>query len=776
MNLTFPKKSLHLPGLNGMRAIVALFVLFSHTTLALSSFGLNSYIFGHTANNTPKSLNLAGYGVSIFFTLSGFLITYLLLLENQEKSVNIRYFYIRRIFRIWPLYYLYLLICIITFWIFDISFRTDTLLFYIFLLSNIPFIMETSIPLLGHYWSIGVEEQFYIFWPWIVKKAKTNLLKYTIGLTILLIGLKIGARLYEKFYAVSWPYLTISVTRFHCMLIGAVGAILYFRKNSFFISLATNYFTQIFSWIVIIIIALNRFHIASVIDSEIICFISLFMIIAQITKKNRLINLENKIADSIGKISYGIYIIHPLVIFYFSKFLFFRDDSVMNYFIAYSCIAATTILLAYLSYEFFEKKFLKLKSNYSIIQSSASCKDASEFSAVHTDTGMQQPKQQSVVLVVNSLNLGGTEKILIQTCNSMNFQDYQITIICLSPYNKEQSIFNVIPLAKEINTQYFCYSFDTDYSLMGYLKLVFRKPSHPLHKSVVENIKLLKPDILHFHTSPRELVIARSFDEKVKKVFTDHSLRIQPNEYGKLKTFALTTVLKYLYRPFHVITVSEDIKANLLRLKIANRKRKIIVVLNAIDTNYYRNADPDTIESLSVIYVSRLADGKGHKDLIKAWSLLKDIHPKKLWIVGPDSLHGEIQKFAHAYGCNGSVEFTGGVSDSRKWLMKANIAVFPSYREGLPLSLLEKMAMELPVIAYDIVELASLIQHEITGILNKKGDATALADNIRSLFKDKKFREELGKKARAYVIKNHHIGKSKKQIEEFYKEIDGNTN
>ena len=119
-------KSVYLPGLNGLRAIAALAVVVSHTTLALNQFGLDSNIFGTGQDGKPKGLDLAGDGVSLFFTLSGFLITFLLLKEKETGSLKVRNFYIRRILRIWPLYYLYLFASIISALIFGIYFETYT--------------------------------------------------------------------------------------------------------------------------------------------------------------------------------------------------------------------------------------------------------------------------------------------------------------------------------------------------------------------------------------------------------------------------------------------------------------------------------------------------------------------------------------------------------------------------------------------------------------------------------------------------------------------------
>ena len=82
-NNTARHRSVHLPGLNGLRAIAALAAVVSHTTYTLAQFGLNSNIFG-TRYDNPLGLDLATDGGTIFFVLSGFLITYLLLKEGTN--------------------------------------------------------------------------------------------------------------------------------------------------------------------------------------------------------------------------------------------------------------------------------------------------------------------------------------------------------------------------------------------------------------------------------------------------------------------------------------------------------------------------------------------------------------------------------------------------------------------------------------------------------------------------------------------------------------------
>ncbi len=359
-----------MPGLNGIRAVAAISVIVAHTTTLLGTFELDPFLFGSTPEGTPRGTDLAGFGVSMFFALSGFLITYLLLLEKEKQPIDVKSFYIRRVLRIHPLYYMYLAIVVAVIFIYGMPFSLPSLLFYIFLAANIPFILQHELLLVGHYWSLGVEEQFYLIYPWIVKKA-SNLPVVLAVLIAVLLAVKLGFRYIDFGYGLT-PYYFIHVTRFHCMLIGALGAWLYYVKNPTLLRVANNKVTQMVAWIAIGLVAINRFHIASVLDQEIICGVTVAIIVGQVTKTNRLINLDFGVFDFLGKISYGLYVIHPLVLFFLAKILIVEMPTSLKYIVVYSLALGVTILLAYISYEFFEKFFLKMKSKYSAVPSSAS--------------------------------------------------------------------------------------------------------------------------------------------------------------------------------------------------------------------------------------------------------------------------------------------------------------------------------------------------------------------------------------------------------------------
>ncbi len=354
-----------LPGLNGLRAIAAISVVVAHVTLEkIADFGF------------PNTFNfaLADYAVTLFFVISGFLITFLLLKEQQAfGSIQIRKFYLRRILRIWPLYYFYILLILAFLFITNKTNDAITyqLWFYLFFTANIPTITHNVIYLVAHYWSIGVEEQFYLFWPWLLKINRKYLLKFVLLIFILILTTKII--LYFTVGQASFGYRFLFYSRFHCMMIGAIGGILFFAKNKLFIKLFSSKTLQLIAWILFFLIGFNVLNVPFIISHEIVSVASLCIIIGQLSPEKRIINLDTKLFDLTGKISYGIYIYHPFIIVLLSLIIKpLVMPLIVRYLIAYLLSIVITIAVAWFSYSFIENPFLKLKSKMAIVKSKSS--------------------------------------------------------------------------------------------------------------------------------------------------------------------------------------------------------------------------------------------------------------------------------------------------------------------------------------------------------------------------------------------------------------------
>ena len=135
---------------------------------------LHHTISDHGHGRVVLAIRGAGsYGVSVFFLLSAYLITELLLREKDVKgTVSLQRFYLRRILRIWPLYFGFLALSV---WVGHLVHRPETYVSIIglagalFLVGNLAIAHGFSLGIAGVLWSISVEEQFYLIWPFLVR-------------------------------------------------------------------------------------------------------------------------------------------------------------------------------------------------------------------------------------------------------------------------------------------------------------------------------------------------------------------------------------------------------------------------------------------------------------------------------------------------------------------------------------------------------------------------------------------------------------------------------
>lgn len=418
----------YFPGLNALRFFAAFAVLITHIELTkkvlfhgdIYWLKIDYWIQGNAWQSIFREGPLApvhwlspfitngGYmGVVFFFVLSGFLITYLLLEEKRvSDTVAVKKFYIRRILRIWPLYYLIMVLGLFVLphisW-FDIKSQeidlfkhfTANVLCHVFMLPNLAFalVMEGA-PNIGHLWSIGVEEQFYLMWPVLMKYTRKPLRMILIFL-ISVMALKVGVYLFlNVFFPTPHldPDLMISSTsetvkrfvgslKFESMALGGIGACLIFMRKEFLLSLIYSKLIQVLSYLSIPAIVL--FTPKALYGALYLLFSFPFLIIIMnvASNENSILKLRGKVFDFLGKISYGIYMYHLMCIT--------LSFHVLDYFIQfptrlltwhtlalYAMSIPLTIGVAAISYHFFEKRFIIRKRKYTTIISGDDAREA----------------------------------------------------------------------------------------------------------------------------------------------------------------------------------------------------------------------------------------------------------------------------------------------------------------------------------------------------------------------------------------------------------------
>ena len=363
---------IYLKGLDGLRGIAAFLVVFGHIELIKKSINLYNVYEG----GGNFLIYQGGKAVTFFFVLSGFLITYLLFNERESFSnISIKKFYLRRILRIWPVYYLlfiagFILLPLGLFSNFNISNKIPIENYwnsFFYNLMLMPNFFTHSNPVAFQSWSIGVEEQFYLVWPVIISRTQSfkRLLIIMISIVIGIYLLR-ASLILNNLLDVNYSVL-VTINKFFCssrfdnMAIGGILAIFHYKYPEYKISRLLK--TVILVLLAIIVIEGTRIGygldnlIASIVFAGIIYYV--------IKSKNHFI-LENTIFKLFGKISYGLYMYHVIAIYIgITIVLFYFPDWDGNGYLLNGLLYLFTVVMTFLisifSYYFIEIKFLKIK-------------------------------------------------------------------------------------------------------------------------------------------------------------------------------------------------------------------------------------------------------------------------------------------------------------------------------------------------------------------------------------------------------------------------------
>jgi peptidoglycan/LPS O-acetylase OafA/YrhL len=352
--------------LDSIRAVAVVLVIISHWIPA-------KYIINRIPNGA--------IGVDIFFVLSGFLISSILF-ENKKKSeqdniskfVVLRIFYIRRSLRIFPIYYLTIIILFFFSEFVNCNIKNNFFYYATYTCNFHYFFNNNWDGITSHLWSLAVEEQFYLIWPFIILFSNN---KYHFNLIMIFIFIGI---LSQKLLS---DFNMGNVLPFTCFDSFGFGALLAWQKKY-----AKEKEKRFQFWLVTLASIATLSLILEIVTNKSILFpqrtiISIYavILISYIVKNHQNENLKfkiilnNKILIFLGKISYGLYLFQniipstinsKIINVYFNPLL--PDILFKTYWSQLYLIENVIILISisWLSYIFIEKKFLKLKDSFEI--------------------------------------------------------------------------------------------------------------------------------------------------------------------------------------------------------------------------------------------------------------------------------------------------------------------------------------------------------------------------------------------------------------------------
>ncbi len=385
--------------LDGLRAIAIIIVFLHHMQYHIPPLNLPAVVL-------RAYVSQGWMGVDLFFVLSGFLITGILL-DTREATNYFQGFYLRRVLRIFPLYYLVLIAVIVAGILINnpalttkLPLPQDRWLYFCYLTNWLAlwkgYWGPQYVNYLAHFWSLAVEEQFYLVWPlviWLVPPRAISRIAVSLALLSAMIRL--------LWVAHTGPQMAIAfatVTRMDALFIGVLGATLFrdpermlaIRKwLPWIASLGVGSFFMAFSALIFFprraaLLLYGPTPLPHDLGDEALMlaqcggytllavgFGALVLLAACTEAESRWMQrlLKSPLLAPIGVYSYGIYVFHVPILGAAQLFIYpriFRSmrtpmDAVLKEGVYFVVLAAVTFLISAFSYEFFEKKILRFK-------------------------------------------------------------------------------------------------------------------------------------------------------------------------------------------------------------------------------------------------------------------------------------------------------------------------------------------------------------------------------------------------------------------------------
>jgi peptidoglycan/LPS O-acetylase OafA/YrhL len=337
--------------LDSVRAFAAFSVIIFH------------FLTDYKIGNFP----LGPIGVDVFFVISGYLIT-AILLEQKEVITNklliIKNFIIKRVLRLFPVYYLFLTFFLILMYAFGLYIWDpgDEIYYYTYT-ENLLFFKEGMKGMqANHLWTLCVEEQFYLLWPWLAIFVPNR--KLIVGLLIVIpLALVVKA-----FSGMDMEELKlITPVHFDTLGSGALFALLLKEKGEGYLQFVKKiHIPVLLSSLFILILSLS-FNVSYFLNLLSVLTLSVSLMVGCYYNFGGVFGriLNTSWLSYLGKISYGLYLYHKPVP-YFIKIFALKLNFQINGVLAFIISILITVLIAHFSYQLIEKRFLKLKEKFDL--------------------------------------------------------------------------------------------------------------------------------------------------------------------------------------------------------------------------------------------------------------------------------------------------------------------------------------------------------------------------------------------------------------------------
>ncbi len=356
-----------------------------------------------------------------------------------------------------------------------------------------------------------------------------------------------------------------------------------------------------------------------------------------------------------------------------------------------------------------------------------------------------------IVYIINSLALGGAEKLLLDICQNLDKSKYEIYVCTVNGGG---------PLLKSFQNANVKLKVFEKKSKIG-LKVIWQ---------IYKYLKEIKPNIVHTHLFGGDTWgrFAAILAQAPIIISTEHNINL---DEGWLKKRIKQTFAVFTKKIIAVSAGARDYAIKADKIK----PEKIVVIYNGIDLSKFKfrgYKSVDKNKKINAVVVARLAKQKGHKYLISAMPAIIKKYPNfVLNIIGSGNEEESLKEQAKKLNVSDCIEFWGKKEGLEKILPQMDLLLAPSVWEGLGINILEAQSVGLPVLASNTGGIREIITHKKTGLLFLSKNPESIFKAVDLLLADPELSEQMVKNAYAKVREKFNLEKMVRAYENLYFEL-----
>ncbi len=358
-----------------------------------------------------------------------------------------------------------------------------------------------------------------------------------------------------------------------------------------------------------------------------------------------------------------------------------------------------------------------------------------------------------VLILIKGLGLGGAENLIAESAPLWDTSTFEYRVAYLLPW-KHQLVAKLTDRGIPVT----CLDWRGPADIGGLIRLR-------------RLLREWRPEIVHSHL-PVAGILGRVAATTSRNVYTEHNVvdyYRQPTKTVNRLTYRLNDV---------VIAVSDAVATSIARYPGPD----VRVIPNGV---VVPDPDSQTVQAVRrelgidattplIVHVGNIRPHKGHRTLIDAMKLLARFRPDILTVsIGGEKVPGDLERMrsrSASLGVADRIKFLGRRDDALAFMATADVVVNPSDVEGLPLSVLEAMALARPVVATAVGGVPTVVRNEETGLLIEAGDSEALARAIEHALESPRA-AEWGQAASRLVSERHGLEAMVRSYEDVYREL-----